>query len=495
MSFGNLPFGKLPFGKLFEETILPRVALSKYDALWAEAMDGSILFRLWLGLKKMLSSFLSFPKIGSFLQLSSFVLVAVLFLILPAPQFAEDKGKLAILILAAFSLRVFGALIGGKERYKPTTIDGLVIAFAGINIIATLGSHYLSESVKGLMKMAVYFVSYFLFVSSISFAPKRRGLIVVAALLSAGFLISCHGLYQYKIGVAPLATWEDPNVEDKTTRIYSFLRNPNLLAGYLVPLIPVSLGVAIMALLQDGWRRLIGLPLLGVSGIITLACVLTGSRGGWLGIGVGLGAMAMVVVSSIWFAKPKLRAPILVAVLMAPIALIGVLHFFPAYEHRIRSILDFEHSSNRYRMNVYASSIRMFLDSWWIGVGPGNSTFKLAYGLYMKTSFDALGTYCVPLEVAVETGVIGLFIFIWLIVASVARAHMNFWNKFAGPEKWICAGAAAGLLAMMMHGMVDTVFYRPQVQFIFWLLIALCTCLIPRQPATTNESANNEAVA
>ncbi len=28
---------------------------------------------------------------------------------------------------------------------------------------------------------------------------------------------------------------------------------------------------------------------------------------------------------------------------------------------------------------------------------------------------------------------------------------------------------------MMIHGVVDTVFYRPQVQFIFWLVIAMLT--------------------
>lgn len=53
----------------------------------------------------------------------------------------------------------------------------------------------------------------------------------------------------------------------------------------------------------------------------------------------------------------------------------------------------------------------MFKDNWWIGVGPGNTAFRLAYGLYMKSGFDALGTYCVPLEVGGRLAFLDCFAF------------------------------------------------------------------------------------
>jgi putative inorganic carbon (HCO3(-)) transporter len=43
-------------------------------------------------------------------------------------------------------------------------------------------------------------------------------------------------------GAAALATWVDPESPfSKTTRVYSYLGNPNLLAGYLLPAVSLSL--------------------------------------------------------------------------------------------------------------------------------------------------------------------------------------------------------------------------------------------------------------
>jgi putative inorganic carbon (HCO3(-)) transporter len=332
-------------------------------------------------------------------------------------------------------------------------------------------------------------------------SSRNRSLVVISALLAAGLAVSLYGIYQYKIHVAPLATWEDPTVEDKTTRVYSTLKNPNLLAGYLVPLIPIGFGLTIMTFLQKGWRRLISLPVLGATAAIVLCCVFTGSRGGWMGMGAGLAMLGFMMLASLWSAKPKLRPLLVLVAIIIPACLVAAIHFMPATEHRIMSIFaGREHSSNSYRLNVYTSSLKMFKDSWWLGVGPGNATFKLVYGLYMRSGFDALGTYCVPLEVAVETGVVGLAIFAWMILACLSRAHQSFWASKSSAERWIAAGAAAGLVGMMIHGLVDTVYYRPQVQFIFWLLLALCVCCAKRETAaplaepcvTETETANQD---
>ena len=35
------------------------------------------------------------------------------------------------------------------------------------------------------------------------------------------------------------------------------------------------------------------------------------------------------------------------------------------------------------------------------------------------------------------------------------------------------SAAVISILAMMVHGLVDTVFFRPQIQFIFWTMAAI----------------------
>ncbi len=426
--------------------------------------------------------------------MASLGLVALLFLVLPAPQFADDKGILALVVMLACGLRLAASLFSKTQSYKANAVDALVLAFLGLNVVSAASSFYFAESLKGLAKMLVFFSSYFLFISVLQKSSLKRSLIVISTMLFAAGLVAAYGVYQYKTGVAALATWEDPNVLEKTTRVYSTLKNPNLLAGYLVPLIPLSFSLAIAAFFQKGWLRAISLPMLALGGLLSICCVFTGSRGGYMGIAAGIACLGLVIIRYIWGTKPKLKPLIIGILFFLPLGLALLLHHFPRYEHRIISIFaGWQHSSNAYRLNVYISSFKMFLDNWWLGIGPGNSTFKLVYGLYMKSGFDALGTYCVPLEVAVETGIVGLLAFSWLVIACLSRAHENFWTKDGSPSRWIFAGSAAGLLAMMVHGLVDTVFYRPQVQFIFWLLLALCICNSRKAEQTeiASEGTNN----
>jgi putative inorganic carbon (hco3(-)) transporter len=198
-------------------------------------------------------------------------------------------------------------------------------------------------------------------------------------------------------------------------------------------------------------------------------------------------AMILGAVTSAWLWKefPRIRIGLLVTLILLPVTAVLAIHFLaPSYEHRFLSIFSgSEHSSNAYRINVWQASIDMFKDNWWIGIGTGNRTFEQAYGLYMHSQFDALGTYCVPLEIAVETGVPGLLAFGWLILALCARAHRRFWQSTDHVVRWLAVAGVTAILGMMVHGLFDTVFYRPQVQFIFWLAVALLVAL-PGAPQT-----------
>jgi putative inorganic carbon (HCO3(-)) transporter len=218
---------------------------------------------------------------------------------------------------------------------------------------------------------------------------------------------------------------------------------------------------------------LIALVAVGTAAILATATVLTGCRGGYNGLFVGLGA---IVFATVWRAQPSKRIWLGLSCLSLAVLATLVLHFaLPTFDQRVASIFSgSEHSSNAYRFAVYTASLKMLKDNWWVGVGPGNQAFVQAYGLYMRSSFDALGAYCVPLEVAIEAGILALASFIGLVLSVLARGHICFWSETADQgERWLAAGCSAALLAMMTQGLTDTVFYRPQVQFLFWLLVAL----------------------
>jgi putative inorganic carbon (hco3(-)) transporter len=472
--------------------LLEFLSLRRADQFWQEAISSSLLIKALTQPLGQLSSFLHSEKIGSLLKTLSFLITLALFVAIALPQFANDKEALALFPLSSLLLWLMGRFLCRDRHPVSNAADILILLYGGVNIIAAASSHYLSPSLHGLTKVIIYICSYFLLAQQLH-GNSNRKFILVAVLLLTGTLVAAYGLYQYKIGVEPLATWEDPTVEDKAVRIYSTLRNPNLLAGYLVPLVPISMSLFFGALFSK--RYLFAAPALFATAVIALATILTASRGGYLGLASGCATLLLFTGAYIFKEKKKLRWLIVTGLIATPLFCVLLIHFLPSVGQRFTSIFaGREHSSNSFRMNVWLSSLKMFKDNWWLGVGVGNQAFVLAYGLYMVSGYDALGTYCVPLEVAVETGVVGLAIFILMVFVALLRGHFGFWRALTEWQRWLTAGAAAAMVGMMTHGLVDTVFYRPQVQFIFWMLMAILTMSQSQPPALLAQAKRDDKV-
>jgi len=449
---------------------------SKMENWWQNTFKQSLFLggitSLLSGIKEKLKP--STGAVGGFLQKVAFVIVLALFLAIGMPQFANDKMGLALITLASGFLWVLGYLLGGEEKRELSHIDLFVLLLMGINIISAFSSHYLMASIKGLAKVIIYIGSYFLFTAVLQASLKRR-LFVLYTLLLNGLLLALYGFYQYKIGVAPLATWEDPTVEGGGgTRIFATMGNPNLLAGFFTPLVPISLGLTLY--FTELKKYIPAVLTLLLSGTLMIAIVLTGCRGAYIALGACLSMLGLSVAMWAWKKMPAVRKYLPVLFIAVLVALALVVWKVPQVQERIGSMFSGrDHSSNSYRMNVWIASLHMFAQNWWLGIGVGNEAFRLAYGLYMISGFDALGTYCVPLEIAVENGIVGVLIFALLVGLTMFKAHKLFWNKETdmGAWRWVILGLAGGVFGLIIHGMVDTVFYRPQVHFIFWLCVSL----------------------
>ncbi len=468
-------------GSNFIDQAARRLSLVNIEQSWSDTLKGSLFLKPLFGVFESVQKILppDLARIGSVLQNLSLLVTILLFGIIGLPQFATDKMALAQVVFLGLGLWIVGRILGGSGRRQFNSFDAIVLLYLAANVVATFASHYFNPSLKGLFKVAVYIGSYFLFTAVLTGSVKRK-LYVLSMALTCGLALSLYGFYQYKIGVAPLATWEDPTVEGGGTRIFATLGNPNLLAGLLVPLasIGIGLGLGFFAQFKSVGKPKFLIPALaafGTGGLISLATILTGSRGGYAGLAAGLGVLLYIGSLYIWVNQKKLRALVVIGALCLVCGSAGAVAFVPALNQRVQSMFaGSEHSSNAYRMKVWDSSKKMFRDNWWIGTGPGNETFRLAYGLYMVSSYDALGTYCVPLEVAVEAGIPGLLAFLGMIACALARAHLKFWDQNGTMiGRWLAAAMVAALLGLMVHGLVDTVFYRPQVHFLFWLILAV----------------------
>jgi putative inorganic carbon (hco3(-)) transporter len=361
-----------------------------------------------------------------------------------------------------------------------TSIDLLVSGFFLSAGLSTAFSSFWQTSLVGLAKMLTFFAGYLVFR-----VVTERGLstiITLSALLALiGIGESLIGFYQFVNHVQPLATWSDPTVNSELvmSRIFGTLQplNPNLLAGFLTPCAATSLGMFWITL--NSRRKIIPLALLATTLSIFVAIVLTGSRGGFLAIG----AMALCAFAYwghlVWH-SPQLKsfqwAKTAWVIMLASGLIIVAGSFAGSEKLRARALSMFamrEDSSISYRLNVYHSAMAMASDNPVLGIGPGNDTFKQVYGLYMVPGYNALGSYSVPLEIAVEQGLVGLVIFASLLLVLVLRVIFTLDAASVSlSHQYLMGALLTGIVGSVAYGVFDTIWYRPAVNLVFWFMVA-----------------------
>jgi putative inorganic carbon (hco3(-)) transporter len=374
-------------------------------------------------------------------------------------------------------------------------LDAMVAVFFATAVIAAAASTVQPQSLEGLSKIATFMAGY----AAFRLLPKgfQRGVVPVT-LVGLGLFEAMVGLYQYINHIQPLATWEDPtiNPELKLTRIFGTLKpsNPNLLAGYLITPLVLSVGMVLHAAIAHRWR--LALLLLPAGGAMLAGLVLTGSRGGFLAM-ASMGVAAFVLVGHLLFNDPQWpakRQSRWAWLSIAGVSLLGVgaaLAVSPSLQHRVASIFSMrDDSSNAFRLNVYQSAWHMFTDNWLVGIGPGNGTFKLVYGLYMVPGFTALSAYSVPLEIAVEQGILGLLAFAGLLITTGVRGLLVIDNdETALGQKLLVISAIVAVIGSLTYGAFDTIWYRPSVNLGFWWLLAVIATMTSATPNRITTSA------
>ncbi|MFY9250346.1 MAG: IctB family putative bicarbonate transporter [Vulcanococcus sp.] len=395
----------------------------------------------------------------------SLITGSVLCVLLAAMPFVTRAG-LSLLILASGLLWLIWSLClpaGPIGR-----ISGWLLLMLGIAVLATGFSPVTPAAFKGLLKLISYLGVYALLRQLLEQAPLWWDRLV-AALLGGELLSSVLAIRQLYGDTSELARWADPNsVADGTIRVYGPLENPNLLAGYLIPILPIAL----IALLR--WRswpqRLFAASalLLGSS-----ALFLSYSRGGWLGMVAALGVAVLLLVlrqTRHWPPLWRRLFPLLLIAVAVCVLVVAVTQIEPLRIRVMSLAAGRGDSSNNFRINVWLAAIEMIQERPWLGIGPGNSAFNLIYPLYQQPKFNALSAYSVPLELLVEGGIPNLIAALGLLFASLRTGL----SQLKGESSWAlpALAAVAAIAGLCVQGATDTIFFRPEVQLTGWFCLA-----------------------
>ncbi|MBI3590402.1 MAG: O-antigen ligase family protein [Candidatus Melainabacteria bacterium] len=438
--------------------------IEKLDKYSDEVIKKSILGRFFTFLTTKIQPYF---KANKPLLLMLLISICTLFASLSLPQFANDRFGIGFIIIFCFCIFLLNIFSRNITIINFNTLDLLILAFILTAVISTFSSYFFKESFLGLLKYIVLFTSYFVIKITILNSSNKTFINLWCFLFLCTVITALIGLYQYIVGVEPLATWEDPSYENIHTRVYSTLGNPNLLAGYLLLVLPVGIVIP-FKLKANIFYKIVFL----IGTLLILIClILTGSRGGYLGLIASLLFGLTIYLNYLFNQKSKLKVGSILFILFVLLAVFHLLltYVFPVFAERIATIFTLrEHSSNSYRINVWLACLKMLKDNWLIGIGPGNNAFRLAYGLYMISGFDALGAYNIFLEFAIECGFIGCLLFVLIFLTSFLKLHYIFWEKGGV----LSLGIFISLIALLTHGMADTVFFRPQIFIPFWFLLA-----------------------
>ncbi|MFR1672593.1 MAG: O-antigen ligase family protein [Candidatus Gastranaerophilaceae bacterium] len=368
-----------------------------------------------------------------------------------------------------------------NQKLDITKPELWLLAYFMIVIISLCGSTLFHLSLKGFMKTFTYLGFYFSLVQYLKANKSKIPYILGCIGICVGFE-SIAGFLQNFARVEEISTWQDVsklNPEEVMTRVYGTLKpyNPNLLGGYFVAGIPALFGLSAYYIADKKYKWSIIWLLMGFLSVITL--FLTGCRGSYIGMLVIMALMFAVSAKYLWNNYKKIYLSLIggvVALMTMAVLLVSSLRA------RVLSIFAMrQDSSNSFRFNVYHSSVEMFKDNWLLGIGVGNMNFREIYGLYMKTGFDALSAYNIFLEIAVESGIFALIAFVGYLITLVKSGIKHIIKSNDIKTVALVASAVISICAVCIHGLVDTVFFRPQIQFVFWTMAAIISVLTCEQ--------------
>ena len=383
-------------------------------------------------------------------------------------------------------LVVFKTLISKGEKIELERCNFYLLIYLLICLITNFTSSMPFQSLYGFMKTLIYFAFYFALCQFLKNNKKYIPLLlfVIAVLVSVESVI---GLVQNTIGVENISTWQDTsyvNPEDVLARVYGTLKpyNPNLFGGYLIVGISSIIALAAMYIRSGKFKSAViaGLCFL----IVSLCIFLTGCRGAYLALFVIILGIVLASFQVIFqdFNNEKLKRIWKSVIGFGSIGAVLFMFLNHGIFQRLMSIFILRgDSSTSFRMNVYNSAIQMFQDNPLCGIGVGNKVFREIYGLYMLSGFDALSCYCVFLELAVESGIFALLAYLLFLGSLCCAAVKNFLNSKDITYKVLLFVPFISIIAVMFHGLFDTIYFRPQIQYVFWTMVAILTVMLRKE--------------
>jgi O-antigen ligase len=284
-----------------------------------------------------------------------------------------------------------------------------------------------------------YLIGLGLFLVAASLSEKEK-LLTIQTIILAGLIISLLAIYQYFFGFQHVQDYlsthnfSTPFILDylQSKRVFYPFLTPSALGGYLAMILLLSLTNK-----NRIWFILLIFP----------AFLLTQSPSAFLSL-----LCALIIYFRVQGKLKKTNILLLAGLfLLIVFMLIGrsanqKWHLHPAF-------------SAVMRLNYWQESWSLIKAHPFVGIGLGN--FNLQNSRYAHNTY---------LQIWAETGILGLFSLVWIIVVALNSCLKNLSQSLYKRE---IAGLLAAIVAFLAHNFIDFTFYLPEISLIWWVILGL----------------------
>lgn len=394
----------------------------------------------------------SYPELG----------VLAMIALVPLSALFAHPSLVLLAVIVVTMISYFVKLIRGKRVFKLRLIDFAILVFAVLVLAGGIISAGGEVSLASALLYVALMAGYFLTVNLIRTRVWVRRCVI--AFLIFGGLSAVIGIAQIFTGSLELSWLDTELFSGIDVRITSTFENPNVYASYLLLLTPFAMAFLVR---KGSVRPKVALAL----GLILFAICLveTWSRGAWIGILVALLLFFLVYTRR---SVPYLLlagAAVPFAGLVLPENMIS----------RFLSIGNLADSSTTYRISAWRGVARMLQEHWIGGIGVGEAAFSAVYPAFSYAGIQGIRhTHNLYLQIVTETGIMGLLVFSIVMLLFIQNCFCYIYRMRNEEETSLVTAGLVAIIAMLIMGMTDYVWYSYRVFLMFWLVIAIVNAYI-----------------
>ena len=376
--------------------------------------------------------------------------------------FCLPFSKAIIEISATFIILAWIVKKVSDWRPASTYLNMPIIAYILAVFLSVIFSSNFGLSLKNFGSKTMEYIFLFFIVSEFA-CDKRRLKNIVIVMLASAAMIGIDCIFQYFFGFDFLR-----HRTLEAGRITGSFQMPGDLAGFLGPILCLSLSLSFLRF-RRGIRYF-----LRIESILLLSLLIVAiARGAWVGF----------IIAVCFLGLLENRRMLYVTVAFLLILGIGISYVVETPNNilgRLKSIFVLSDASSLDRKTMWLVAVRMIKDRPLFGQGlttfMGNfARFGKDY-YYLKQGIIPYAHNCY-LQIAAETGIVGLASFLMLIgtflvhtVKSLSRIKDRFYHA-------VLSGVSAGIIVTLVHSAVDTNLYSLQLSVLFWIMLGMNAAL------------------